>query len=113
MDVKAESVSKRGLRDWQMQRITAVLALFYFIAIGWLLFSGFSLASWKTLFSKLWMQGVTIFALLVVCWHAWIGLWTVLTDYVHKKTVRLILECLIVLVMLSYVVWLVLIFWKS
>ena len=52
MGLKAEAFSKRGLRDWQMQRITAVLTLLYFVAVGWLLFSGFSLANWKTLFSK-------------------------------------------------------------
>jgi succinate dehydrogenase / fumarate reductase, membrane anchor subunit len=111
MDVKSGSVSKRGLRDWQMQRITAVLALLYFMVVGVLLFSGFSVVRWRELFSQFWMQSLTIVALLVVFWHAWIGLWTVLTDYVHNKAIRLCLESLIAAVMLGYVVWLVRIFW--
>ena len=111
MGVNSNSVSKKGLRDWQMQRITAVLALVYFIVIGFLLFSGFSLSHWRTLFSNLLMQSLTIVTLLVVFWHAWIGLWTVLTDYVHHVFSRILLECVFLALMLFYVIWMVCIFW--
>lgn len=85
MGVSANASSRAGLRDWLIQRVSAMIVLAYFIFICVLLFAGHSVAQWRTLFSHAPMKLLTMFTLLSICWHAWIGLWTVLTDYVHNK----------------------------
>ena len=102
---------KSGLRDWLVQRVTAVIILVYTLTLALMLFYGTPLAHWRSLFSTTWMQVVTLIVLLSVCWHAWIGLWTVLTDYVHHRLTRHLLELIIIAAMLFYVAWLVKMFW--
>ena len=88
MGMNVNSSSRAGLRDWLIQRVSAVIVFAYFIFICVFLFAGHSVAQWRTLFSHAPMKLLSMFALLSICWHAWIGLWTVLTDYVHNKTIQ-------------------------
>ena len=106
----SSNVNNSGFRDWMIQRVTAVVVLLYITTITLMLFLDVPKSHWQSLFSNLWMQIITLVALLSVCWHAWIGLWTVLTDYVHHRTTRYALEITIIGLMLFYVIWLVKIF---
>jgi succinate dehydrogenase / fumarate reductase membrane anchor subunit len=109
------SLGGTGSRDWLVQRFTAVflaiytLTLFIFI----LRHPDFNYGEWLLLFSHPVMQLATLFALLSIAFHAWIGLWTVLTDYVKPLFVRYVLEALIILVLFVYVVWGIFILWGN
>jgi succinate dehydrogenase / fumarate reductase, membrane anchor subunit len=98
---------KSGLRDWIAQRVTAVVLAFYFayILIEIFLHSQASFVYWHDLFSTLWLKVFTFVAVLSVVWHAWVGLWTVLTDYVKPVAVRRLLEVLICLSIITYIIW--------
>lgn len=59
------------------------------------------------------MKIVTFIVLLSILWHAWIGLWTVFTDYVKNRPIRLILEILVSLLLIVYLAWVAEILWVA
>lgn len=103
----AVKVSHKGLRDWLIQRITAVIIGLYFVfIIAYLLINQpVSFASWRNLFDNPLLVLSSFIVLLAILWHTWIGLWTVLTDYVKNPGLRLALQSLVLLLLLAYVVW--------
>lgn len=106
-------IDRRGLHDWIAQRITALIVLVYTLTLMAYLFfcPALNHQAITKIFDHLVMKIATVVALLSILWHAWIGLWTVLTDYVKPKFIRLILEVAIILLLLAYLVWLVEILW--
>ena len=108
------SQSKRGLYDWMVQRVTAVYLILYFIPLLYLLLTSdaSSYFIWKGLFQHVWMKVATIVALFAISFHAWVGLWTVFTDYVKCSKVRLSLQALVIFGLVVYVIWGVLAVWS-
>lgn len=108
------NVSRRGFHDWVVQRATAVIVGLYLIfLVGFVgLHYPVDYVNWHQLFSTTGMKVATIIVMLSVIWHAWIGLWTVFTDYVHHCAIRLLLEILVVIALVGYVVWCVDILYK-
>lgn len=99
--------SRSGLRDWLVQRISAVVIGAYLIFIVAYLLGNQPLyfAEWQTLFASAWLKVATLIVLIAILWHTWIGLWTVLTDYVKNTGMRLALQSAVVILLLSYVLW--------
>lgn len=104
MVVKA---SHSGLRDWLIQRISAVVIGLYllFIVVYFLNNQPVYFAQWHHLFHNILMKTVTLVVLIAVLWHAWIGLWTVLTDYIKNAGLRLALQSLLIILLVGYLVW--------
>lgn len=98
--------SHRGFYDWIIQRVSALLIGAYAIGIAvfFLMHSPMHFSVWKHLFSQLTMKIATVLVVIAVLWHAWIGLWTVLTDYVKCGYARLLLEILIILTLFGFLV---------
>jgi len=113
MVTSATGLTGRGLRDWVFQRISAILLAAYFVFfIGYLVMHpGLQYQQWKELFDTTWVRLFSFVVLLSLLIHSWIGLWTVLTDYVKKVWVRMYLLSLIVLLLIGYVVWCLQILW--
>lgn len=90
-------VNHQGLRDWFFQRISAVFMAVYVIAL--FLFFVFhpdmAYYEWHNLFAQLWVKIATILFFLSLLVHAWVGMWTILTDYVTCPVARLILNTVI------------------
>jgi succinate dehydrogenase / fumarate reductase membrane anchor subunit len=99
--------SHRGLRNWLIQRITAVLiGLYVLFIIAYLLtYQPLSFEQWRGLYDSFLFKLITVIILLAIYWHTWIGLWTVLTDYVKSRGWRLLLQSLVILLLLAYVFW--------
>ncbi|MEJ2043225.1 MAG: succinate dehydrogenase, hydrophobic membrane anchor protein [Reinekea sp.] len=98
------SLSRSGLLDWLVQRVSAVVlgsyALFMF---GYLLFAGdIDYSQWHSLFSHLLFKLYTLAAMLSLVAHIWVGLWTVATDYLKNTWVRFIFLSVIAVVNCSY-----------
>lgn len=107
------SLTSSGLRDWLIQRITAVILLLYTIfLVGFLmLHQPIDFDTWATLFQHDWVRVFTFLALLSFVYHTWVGIWTVLTDYVKCAQLRLLLHVIVVLSLFSYLAWGVAIVW--
>lgn len=101
------SLTRSGLRDWLIQRITAVvLALYALFLLAFILcHQVLTYADWQALFANGFMRVFTFLALLSVVYHTWVGLWTVLTDYIKCSSLRLTLQVIVVIVLLGYLVW--------
>ena len=103
----------QGVRDWCVQRITAILigayTIFLLVMIG--LHQPLDFEQWSGMFHQLWMKLFTLIVLVSILWHAWIGLWTVFTDYVKNTTVRLLLQTLVCVLFVVYLSWGIFILW--
>lgn len=107
------SVSNNGLRDWLVQRISSVLLGVYTLFIlGYLLtHPHIQFAEWQALFAYPFMRIFSLLVLLSLMFHAWIGIWTILTDYVKPVAIRLVLQVLLVLALFSFLAWGIQILW--
>lgn len=114
------SFGRSGLSDWVVQRASGVVLTVYLLVIAaYLLFTPeVDYASWKELHSGLCIRLLTVFAVLSLAAHAWIGMWGVLTDYVTVRLMgpkatllRVFLQLGMIAVICVYVVWTVAILW--
>lgn len=122
MVTSVTSFGRSGVYDWLVQRVTAVILLAYVLfLVGYMLNAdGLSYIEWRALFAQLWMRVFTLVALLALCAHAWIGMWTIGTDYLTKfalgtaaAVVRLIYNLFCLAVLVSYFAWCVQILWSA
>ncbi len=101
MVTNVTSLTGNGLKDWLIQRITsayfavAVLALFAFL----LTHPQGDFMVWSRLFHQAWVQIAFVLAMIAYALHAWIGIWTVTTDYIHCSAIRLPVQLVVMLVL--------------
>ena len=102
-----------GLRDWLMQRITAiVITVYILLLLGVLLFQpGMNLDAWQDLYANTWFKLVTFAALISVFLHAWVGMRDIIMDYIRPTGIRLTLEVLVIGALVLYTGWAIQILW--
>lgn len=102
-----------GLRDWLIQRITAlVMALYSVVLVVYLLLQPrLDYDIWTELFSSQVVRTFTLLFLLSLFYHAWIGIRDIVMDYVKPPGVRLVIHVLVILALLLYTIWSVQILW--
>lgn len=107
-------VNHQGLRDWVIQRVSALFIAAYSIWLitYFLCHSGLSFAEWHSLFSNGWMKVATILFIVSLIFHAWIGIWTIFTDYVKSYVLRCILNFFVLLMLAACFFWGLLILWS-
>lgn len=99
------SLSRSGLLDWLVQRVSAVvLATYSLFMMGYLLFGSLSYLQWQGLFSGIGFKIYSLAALIALVGHIWVGMWTVATDYVKSAWTRFIVVSFIAFVNFSYFV---------
>ncbi len=110
----ATSLGRNGLQDWLIQRFSAViLAIYTAFLIGYFItHSPLQYEKWYALFTYKIMQYATLFALFSLILHAWIGIWTVITDYVKPPLLRLLLQIFFMSGLLICLVWGIRILWS-
>jgi succinate dehydrogenase / fumarate reductase, membrane anchor subunit len=109
----ATSLGRSGLQDWLIQRATALILALYtaFLLMYVLAHPGLDYESWRALFLSHTMRYATVLALLALIAHAWIGIWTVITDYVKPLGIRLVLQFGFLLSFLACLMWSLCILW--
>lgn len=102
-----------GLRDWLVQRVTAVV-----MAIGSVLLGGYLLLhphpgydGWTGLFASQPVRAFALLFLISLFYHAWIGIRDIVMDYVKPAGVRLVIHVSVILALLLYTIWSVQILW--
>ena len=101
-------VNQRGFHDWIIQRVSAIVMVGYFaFLLGFFIghIHSLTFTRWHVLFASTWMKVSTMVILLLLLWHAWIGLWTVLTDYVKVVALRATLQMCIALALVAFFFW--------
>ena len=113
MVASVTSLGRNGLYDWLIQRFSAVvLAVYTIFMLGYLLLNpDLTYAQWSGLFDCTPMRIFSLLALFSIGAHAWVGLWTISTDYMKATGVRIIFQAVCGVAMFAYVVWGVQILW--
>lgn len=107
------SLGRNGLQDWLLQRISAIILALYvmFIFSVWMLQPTTNIIMWQHLFTSITVKYFTLLALLALIIHAWIGIWTVTTDYLKPTWLRLNVQILVYIALLFYFVMGIQILW--
>lgn len=107
MVTNVTSLTGNGLKDWLIQRVTAVYFAVYSIFVLTFLFMHPQLeyAQWHLLFANPVFQIASYIALFTVSLHAYIGLWTVSTDYINCTILRVKVQMLIALWLIAQFIW--------
>ncbi|MDR2678169.1 MAG: succinate dehydrogenase, hydrophobic membrane anchor protein [Zoogloeaceae bacterium] len=103
-----------GLKDWIIQRVTAVyMALYTLVAWGVLLTQRpRDFAAWQGIFACGVTRYATFIFALCLFYHVWIGVRDIWMDYVKPTGLRLALHALTVLVLAGYAGWVAAILWR-
>ena len=115
------SLTGNGLADFVVQRVSAVVMTLYTLCVV-----GFFLANpdmdfetLRTYFASVPMVLFSTLMVLSTAAHAWIGMWTVGTDYIHdhyfgrhSTAIRLVYQAGCLLILFVYVVWALQLFWS-
>jgi succinate dehydrogenase / fumarate reductase membrane anchor subunit len=103
-----------GLRDWLLQRLTAVVMAIYTLifaaAVIWTHPSTY--ADWRAMFGGLFFRSITLLFFISLLYHAWIGMRDILMDYIHPTALRLTLQSAVVVALLLYLIWIVSVLWR-
>ncbi len=118
----ATSFSRSGLSDWLVQRVSAyILGLYFVVVLGYVVCnSPLGYAQWHAFMTCNVMRIFSLLAVLALAAHAWIGMWTVFTDYVTERQMgakanilRLVLQTGMALFIFVCVVWGIQILWGN
>ena len=111
--MKGTALTASGLRDWCVQRFSALYGVGYTVYLLWIYQSLKPMTHSKllALFSTLSFKILGSLFVGLMLMHAWIGLWTVLTDYVRPLFLQGLLMLLVILYILVLLVMGLSLFW--
>lgn len=116
----ATGLTGSGVRDWMVQRISAViLAVYSVVLLGFFIINGqVDYETWYGFMMSLPMRLFSLVTILALAGHAWVGMWTIFTDYVTTSklgpaasAIRLVLQAAMIVAVLVFLFWGVMIFW--
>lgn len=122
MVTSVTNLSRSGLSDWIIQRFSAVILAAYTLCIlgSFLAHPDMDYQTWRGIFESNVMRSFSLITLAALCAHAWIGMWTITTDYMTPLQfgkgatfIRLIVQLACILIIAVYLIWGIQIFWGS
>lgn len=102
-----------GLRDWLLQRLTALaMAGYTALLLAIVLWNGgLDYGLWTALFANAAFKVATFLFMAALLYHAWVGARDIYMDYVKPVGVRLALQTVSVLALVAYLGWTIAILW--
>ena len=121
MVTNVTSLTRSGLSDFVIQRVSAAVLTLYTLCV-----TGFFLANpdidhatLKAYFASTPMLLFSTLVVLSTAAHAWIGMWTVGTDYIrdhyfgrHSTSFRMVYQAGCAAILFVYVAWALKLFWS-
>lgn len=109
----ASSVSKRGLYDWLVQRFSAVYMVGCLMAlvVFFIKHPALSYLEWRYLFSCMLIKIVSILFFAALLLHAWVGMWTIYTDYIVCGCLRILFQAVTIFLLAGFFFAALLILW--
>ncbi|WP_343732430.1 succinate dehydrogenase, hydrophobic membrane anchor protein [Duganella sp.] len=103
-----------GVKDWLVQRVTAVIMVLYtaILVLSFLSGQNFTYEGWAGLFAQQWFKLVTAVTLIGLFYHAWVGMRDVWMDYVRAVGLRLTLQIATIAWLIGCAVWAIQIIWS-
>lgn len=104
-----------GLRDWAMQRATAVIMLAYTVAFIIFLLclpqGDAAHAAWQAFFGQVWVKVLTQVTFIALLLHAWVGIRDLWMDYIKAFGLRLFLQVATIIWLMAALVYSVYVVW--
>lgn len=109
------SLGRSGLHDWMIQRVSAVILAAYVVYLSVFIFSTphIQFSVWQALFGQTWFKIFSFLAIVSLCFHGWVGLWIISTDYLKIVAVRLVFQVAVILSCFAFLLWGAQILWSS
>ena len=120
MVTNVTNLGRSGLGDWLIQRFSAVILAAYTLYIlgSFLVHPEMDYLQWRAIFDSTAMRFFSVITVLALCAHAWIGMWTISTDYLtsvqlgSRATVyRILFQAVCALITVVYLLWGIQILW--
>jgi succinate dehydrogenase / fumarate reductase membrane anchor subunit len=104
-----------GLKDWLVQRVTAVIMAIYtvILLVTFLSGSDFSYEGWLGMFAQQWFKIATFVTFLALFYHAWVGIRDIWMDYVKPVGLRLTLQVATISWLIGCAGWAAQIIWRA
>ena len=122
MVMNATNLGRSGLSDWIVQRFSAIILAAYSLCIlaSFVMNPDMDFETWSSIFDNNAMRLFSLITLLALCAHAWIGMWTISTDYMTSLQLgksatffRIMFQAGCVLLIAVYLLWGIQIFWGN
>jgi succinate dehydrogenase / fumarate reductase membrane anchor subunit len=106
--------ARYGLRDWLVQRVSAVLmVLFTAVLLVQLLMPGpLGYDRWAGIFAAQWMKTLTFVVIVALAWHVWVGMRDIWMDYIKPVGLRLGLQVFTIVWLVGCAGWAVQVLWR-
>lgn len=120
MVTNVTNLGRSGLGDWLIQRFSAVILTAYTLCIlgSFITHPDMDYLQWRAIFDSSVMRIFSLITVFALCAHAWIGMWTISTDYLtslqlgSRATVyRILFQAVCALITVVYLLWGVQILW--
>lgn len=113
MVANVTSLTGNGLRDWGVQRLSAlVIAAYVVVLLGFMMCCGsVTFELWQQFFHCMIIRIFSILFLFALILHAWVGVWTISTDYLKVTWLRLGFQLGFAGLLVACLAWGVDIFW--
>jgi succinate dehydrogenase / fumarate reductase membrane anchor subunit len=83
-----KNISRRGYYDWLIQRSSAIVLLIS--AVVYFIFfisnSSITFTKWHSFFYRPDILILTLISFCALTFHSWIGIWTIITDYMKSES---------------------------
>ena len=126
MVIPVLNFSRRGLLDFVIQRASAfIMAAYVFVLLWFFSANELSHQVLVNFFLSTPMQVFSALTILSILGHAWVGLWTIGTDYIQRAhlefipglanfstAIRLSYQVVCLLVMFIYLLWAMKLIWQ-
>jgi succinate dehydrogenase / fumarate reductase membrane anchor subunit len=103
-----------GLKDWILQRATALIMAIYtliFLAVIVTVVPD-SFTAWKGIFANGFMKFMTFLFFVSLFYHAWVGVRDIWMDYIKPDGLRLLMMIATAALLVGYTGWSVQILWR-
>jgi succinate dehydrogenase / fumarate reductase, membrane anchor subunit len=96
-----------GLRDWLLQRLTAIVMAIYTVIflVSYVVANPQGYEGWHALFAQPFVKWSTVAAILSLCFHAWVGVRDIWMDYIKPTCLRLTFHTITAFVLIMYAIW--------
>ncbi|MBU6468517.1 MAG: succinate dehydrogenase, hydrophobic membrane anchor protein [Betaproteobacteria bacterium] len=103
-----------GLKDWVIQRVSAVIMAIYVLAflVVVLQLGSLGYQDAHQLLSNRFVKVVTLLFLVSLLMHAWIGVRDIFMDYIKPTSLRFFLQASVLIALIGYGAWALLILWS-
>jgi succinate dehydrogenase / fumarate reductase, membrane anchor subunit len=104
-----------GLKDWLIQRVSAVgMALYALLIVAIALVNGgIGYELWRSLFAHGGFKVASFLFMVALLYHAWIGAREIYMDYLKPVGLRLTVQAATIALLVAYLGWTVQILWGA